>query len=148
MLIAIGADHGGYEMREFIIRNLSDNDYTIVDCGVATPDPVDYPDIAVEVCRKVIAKDVDFGIVICGTGIGISIAANKIRGIRAALCANEYSARMARQHNNANVLALGGRVIGNDLAVSVVKAFLDDRFSGADRHQRRIDKMMAFEDAD
>jgi ribose 5-phosphate isomerase B len=145
MIVAIGSDHGGFEMKAFIINNLTEESFHTIDCGTCSGKSVDYPDIAAEVCRRVKANDADLGIVICGTGIGISIAANKIDGIRAALCHTEFSARMARQHNNANVLALGGRVLGNDLAVSIVRTFLTEQFSKEDRHQRRIDKMMSFE---
>lgn len=145
MKIAIGSDHGGVEMKSFIIDNLTEESFQIVDCGTKTGSSVDYPDIASEVCRKVIEKNAELGIIICGTGIGISIAANKIDGIRAALCHTEFSARMARQHNDANVLALGGRVLGNDLAVSIVRTFLAEKFSEEERHQRRIDKTMSIE---
>jgi RpiB/LacA/LacB family sugar-phosphate isomerase len=145
MKVAIGSDHGGVDMKSYIIANLTEESFQIVDCGINTGASVDYPDIAADVCRKVIENKADLGIIICGTGIGISIAANKIIGIRAALCHTEFSARMARQHNNANVLALGGRVLGNDLAVSIVRTFLNEHFSGEERHQRRIDKTMSIE---
>lgn len=114
------------------------------DIGVYTAEPVDYPDIAAKVCAEITAGRSVFGILLCGTGIGISIAANKIHGIRAALCGDVYSAKMARQHNDANVLALGGRVLGFGPAGEIVRAFLDTPFEGG-RHARRVGKIMALE---
>lgn len=145
MNIIIGSDHGGFTLKEDLVKHLAGHDVETEDCGTFSGESVDYPDIAKTVCEKVLVRDNALGIVICGTGIGISIAANKIDGIRAALCQTEFAARMARQHNNANVLALGGRLLGNDLARAIVDAFIADRFSDEARHQRRIDKMMSFE---
>ena len=109
---------------------------------------MDYPDYAGKVCKMVLSHEVNNGIIICSTGIGISIAANKIDGIRAALCHTEFSARMARQHNDANVLALGGTVIGKNLALSIAEVFLSEPFSKGERHIRRISKIMSFEKND
>ncbi len=145
MKIALGSDHAGYEMKSYLIDALEKQGYDIVDCGTNSRDSVDYPDFAGAVCRLIVSKEVEYGILICSTGIGISIAANKIHGIRAALCHTEFSARMARQHNNANVLALGGSVLGKNLALSIVEVFLAEPFSQGERHIRRITKMMSFE---
>ena len=124
MKIIIGADHGGFELKEIIKEHLDKKGISIDDVGTFDTSSVDYPDIAVKVCNKLLAKEGDFGILICGTGIGISITANKIHGIRAALCSDEFSARATRAHNNSNVLCLGGRVTGPELAKSICDAFL------------------------
>lgn len=139
-MIFIGSDHGGFELKNEIV-NFLNNDLKIEvkDMGCYSKDSVDYPDIAKIVCDEVL-KNNTIGILLCGTGIGISIAANKINGIRCALCSNEYSAIMAKRHNNANVLALGGRVIGAELAKSIVKAFLESDFDGG-RHEKRLEKI-------
>jgi len=146
MVVALGSDHAGYRLKQYLVRTLADCGYTIVDCGTDSEESVDYPDFAMIVCRKIIAKEAECGIIVCGTGIGVSIAANKLPGIRAALCHTEFSARMARLHNDANVLTLGGRVFGEDLALSVARAFLDERFSGEERHRRRVDKIIDIEE--
>ena len=145
MKIAIGSDHAGFEMKSHLVKELQSRGYDITDCGTNSSDSVDYPDYAGKVCELVTSKEVRFGIIICSTGIGISIAANKIDGIRAALCHTEFSARMARQHNDANVLALGGTVIGKNLALSIAETFLAETFSQGERHIRRINKIMSFE---
>ncbi|HHV64447.1 MAG TPA: ribose 5-phosphate isomerase B [Peptococcaceae bacterium] len=145
MKIALGADHGGYELKNIIKEHLSSKGITILDFGTNTPDSVDYPFYGFNVGQAVISKEADLGIVVCGTGIGISIAANKVKGIRAALCTNSYMARMAREHNDANILALGARVVGPGLALEIVDTFLNTPFSG-DRHSRRIDQIAAYED--
>jgi ribose 5-phosphate isomerase B len=144
MKVAIGSDHAGYELKQFLMKELADRGYDMIDCGTDSEDSVDYPDFARAVCDSVLA-DADLGIAICGTGIGISIAANKIHGIRAALCHTEFSARMARLHNNANVLAIGARVIGRDLALEIAVAYLAETFSDGERHKNRIKKMMGLE---
>jgi RpiB/LacA/LacB family sugar-phosphate isomerase len=141
--VAIGCDHAGYDLKEEIIAHLQTENYAIVDCGTFSYDSVDYPDIAAAVTAKVLEQKIP-GIIICGTGIGISIAANKVRGIRAALCDNCYTARMAREHNDANVIALGSRVIGPGLAVEVVKTFLSTSFA-AGRHLGRVEKICQLE---
>ena len=146
MKVAIGSDHAGFELKEYLFKELHKCGYEMIDCGTESSDSVDYPDFARKVCDLVLSSKVKFGIVMCGTGIGVSIAANKIHGIRAALCHTEFSARMARQHNNANVLALGGRVFGKDLALDIAKTFLTEDFSDLERHKKRIKKMMEFED--
>lgn len=140
MKIAIGNDHAGVEFKNKIMQELRSKGYEVVNVGTDTLDSVDYPDVAKEVSEKVINGEVNFGILICGTGIGISIVANKIKGIRAALCHNEYTARQARLHNDANILALGARVIGDELGKAIVKTFLNTEFEGG-RHARRVSKM-------
>lgn len=140
--IAIGGDHASPALKTEIIQALQAWSYDVVDCGVYSTEAVDYPDIAEAVCRKVMDDECQRGIVICGTGIGISIASNKIDGIRCALCTEGYSARMSREHNNSNVLALGARTIGIELALEIVKIWLETEFDGAERSCRRVDKIM------
>ena len=145
MTIAIGSDHGGFELKEIIIEHLKKNEYDTKDFGIYSACSADYPDEAVPVCEAVLTGEADLGILICGTGIGISISANKIRGIRCALCGDVFSAKMSRLHNNAHVLALGGRVVGAGHGLEIVDAFLSTPFSGEDRHARRVDKIMQLE---
>lgn len=144
MKLIIGADHGGFELKKEIISYLSKKGYELEDVGCYDINSVDYPDIAVKLCKKVLAKEGEFGILICGTGIGISISANKIPGIRAALCTDEFCARATRAHNDANVLCLGGRVVGPELAKSICDAFLDGSFEGG-RHSVRVEKISEIE---
>ncbi len=144
MKIGIGSDHGGYELKEYIKEYLDKENIDYVDYGTYSMDSVDYPDYGKLVSQAVVNKEVDRGIVICGTGIGISIACNKVRGIRCALCSDTYSARMSREHNNANILALGGRVVGRDLALEIVSVWLKTEFTGG-RHARRIEKISEIE---
>ncbi len=137
--IAIGADHGGFELKQSLVAKLEDLGHEVIDMGTESAASVDYPEFAEQVCAQVLDGEVHFGILVCGTGIGMSMAANKYRGIRAALCDNEYSARMSREHNNANVLCLGDRVLGKGLAENIVEVWLSASFEGG-RHQRRVDK--------
>jgi ribose 5-phosphate isomerase B len=146
MKIAMGSDHAGFELKSYLREELGKRGHEILDCGTHSSESADYPDYAEKVCALVRSGDVAFGILVCGTGVGISIAANKQKGIRAALCTNEFTAYMARQHNDANVLALGGMVTGKLLALSITETFLREEFSLGERHIRRIAKMMAFED--
>ena len=143
MQVAIGCDHAGLELKQEISRQLEKEGYTVFDCGSFNEKSVDYPDIAEEVAAVVLEKELN-GIIICGTGIGISIAANKVPGIRAALCNDIYSARLARKHNDANIVAVGARVTGEGLAIEIVNSFLSTEFEGG-RHQCRIDKITAIE---
>ncbi|MDK2800441.1 MAG: ribose 5-phosphate isomerase [Clostridiales bacterium] len=143
-MIAIGSDHGGFELKEEIKKYLLQKGYEVKDFGVDSPTSVDYPDIAKTTCASIVSGECEKGILVCGTGIGISISANKIHGIRAALCGDCYSAKMAKEHNNANVLALGGRVIGPNLALEIVEAWLNAEFQGG-RHQNRIEKIHMLE---
>jgi ribose 5-phosphate isomerase B len=142
--IAVGADQGGYELKQPIVDFLVDQDHEVSDLGIHRLESVDYPDVAETVARAVAAGEADRGIVICGTGIGVSLAANKMRGIRAALCTDCYMARMAREHNDAQILCLGGRVVGRGLALDIVQVFLTSEFQGG-RHARRVDKIMALQ---
>lgn len=144
-MIAIGSDHGGYALKEEIKAYLTDAGVQFEDCGCYSLDSVDYPDIAEAVCAKVTNGTCMRGILICGTGIGISIAANKVHGIRAALCHSEYDAKMCRKHNDANVMCLGGRTTGTALALEMVDAYLHTAFEGG-RHSTRVGKIMAIED--
>ncbi len=140
MKIGIGSDHGGFELKESIKEYLKQEGIEYVDYGTNSTESVDYPDFGKKVAEAVVSKEVDRGIVICGTGIGISISANKVSGIRCALCGDTFSARMSRAHNNANILALGGRVTGVGLALDIVKEFLEGEFEGG-RHARRVNKI-------
>lgn len=140
MKIGIGSDHGGFRLKELVKVFLEKEGIEVVDYGTFNEDSVDYPDYGEKVGKAVVAGEVERGIVICGTGIGISIAANKVKGVRCALCGDTYSARMSREHNDANVLALGARVIGDDLAIEIVKTYLNSEFE-AGRHLRRVEKI-------
>ena len=144
-MIAIGCDHGGLELKNHIVKYLQDKGLEIKDFGVHTEDSVDYPDCARPVCEAIQNGECEKGILLCGTGIGISIAANKFKGIRAALCGNVFSAKMTKEHNNANIICLGGRVTGRELAFMIVDAWLDADFQGG-RHANRIAKIHAIEE--
>lgn len=145
MKITIGSDHGAVSLKDEVKLILKEFDNVEVkDIGTFGAESVDYPDIAEKVCADVTSNKADRGIVLCGTGLGISIAANKIKGIRCALCHDVYSAKMSREHNNTNVLAMGGRVIGFGLAGEIVRAWLSTEFAGG-RHERRVNKIMALE---
>ncbi len=143
-MIAIGCDHGGFELKSIINKYLEDNGYDYVDCGTYDENSIDYPDIAKVVCNKVQNGECDKGILVCGTGIGMNMCANKHKGIRAAQCHDTFSAKMTRIHNNANVLTMGGRVVGSELAKDIVKEFLTNEFEGG-RHETRVNKMMSIE---
>lgn len=144
MKIALGSDHGGFKLKNEIISYLKENGYEIKDFGTYTTESCDYPEYAEKVAEVVANKEFDFGILVCGTGIGISMSANKVPGIRAALCSDTFSAHATREHNNANILALGERVVGPGLAIDIVKTFLNSEFEGG-RHQKRIDKISEIE---
>lgn len=144
MKLVLGCDHGGFELKEVIKKHLINGGYNITDIGVYNTDSVDYPDFGKRAAQMVANNEVDRGIIICGTGIGISIAANKVKGIRCALCTNEYMARMSRMHNNANMLALGERVLGKGVATDIVDAWLLTEFEGG-RHENRVNKLMDIE---
>ena len=145
MRIAIGADHGGYELKQQIAESLLAQGHQVQDFGTYSPKAVDYPDFAAPLARAVAAGEFERGILICGTGIGMSIAANKIHNARAAACTNCYTARMSRQDNDANILCLGGRVLGIGLALDIVQVFLNSEFAGG-RHARRVGKISALEE--
>ncbi len=144
MKIAIGCDHGGLEHKNAIVENLKSRGFEVKDFGIYEQVSVDYPDIAVKVCDSIVNGECERGILVCGTGIGMSIAANKVKGIRAAACSEHFSAKYTRLHNNSNILCLGGRVIGVGTAIELADIFVDTEFEG-DRHQRRVDKITAIE---
>lgn len=143
-MLAIGCDHGGFELKNHIISYLKEQGMEIKDYGTYDENSVDYPDIAKKVCEAITSGECERGILVCGTGIGMSIAANKIKGIRAAMCTDVYSAKMTTQHNNTNVLCLGGRVVGRELAFMICDTWLSEKFLGG-RHQNRIDKISELE---
>ncbi|MCR5137870.1 MAG: ribose 5-phosphate isomerase B [Oscillospiraceae bacterium] len=140
-MIAIGCDHGGFEMKQAVMKHLEARGEEYRDFGTFSPASCDYPDFAKPVAHAVADGSCDRGILICGTGIGVSITANKVPGIRAALCGDCFSAEATRLHNDANVLALGARVVGEGLALKIVDTFLDTPFSNDERHMRRISKI-------
>ncbi|HWR44382.1 ribose 5-phosphate isomerase B [Sporomusa sp.] len=144
MKIAIGSDHGGFRLKEEIKALLTELKVDSHDFGTYTTDSVDYPDISRQVAESVAGGEYERGIIVCGTGIGVSIAANKIKGIRAALCHDVFSAQMSREHNDANILTLGERVIGSGLARMIVEVWLKTKFAGG-RHACRVDKIMELE---
>lgn len=145
MKVAIAADHGGYKLKEEIKTLLTSMNIQTEDFGCTCEESVDYPDYALPVAEKVAAGEFDRGILVCGTGIGMSIAANKVPGIRCALVHDTFSARATREHNNTNVLAMGERVIGSGLALDIVKIWLETEFQGG-RHERRVDKITQIEE--
>ncbi|MDO5519179.1 MAG: ribose 5-phosphate isomerase B [bacterium] len=137
-MIALGCDHGGYDLKVEVIKYLEENNIPYKDFGCEGHESVDYPEYARKVANAIVEGQCDKGILVCGTGIGISIAANKVKGIRCALCSDCFSAQATREHNNANILALGGRVVGPGLAIKIVDTFLNTEFSNDERHIRRI----------
>ncbi|HHG73469.1 MAG TPA: ribose 5-phosphate isomerase B [Persephonella sp.] len=137
MKVAVGSDHAGFDYKEIVKKYLEEKGYQVIDKGTYSKESVDYPVFGEAVGKAVASGEADMGIVICGTGIGISISANKVPGVRAALCTNEYMARMARKHNNANILAFGARVLGIDVALGIVDQFFSTQFEGG-RHERRV----------
>jgi ribose 5-phosphate isomerase B len=141
--IYIGCDHAGYEMKEALKKHLIENSIKITDLGCFSKESVDYPDIAREVCEKVSEEKSALGILICGTGIGMMMTANKYPGIRATVCTNDLMAKMSRMHNDANILCLGARIIDIELAKKLLDIFLETTFEDEERHKRRIQKMMA-----
>ncbi len=146
MKIAVGADHAGYRLKQRLARFLELQGHQVVDLGTFSEDSVDYPDLAAAVAGEVAKGGADRGLLVCGTGLGVAIAANKIDGIRAATCNDLFTARKSREHNDANVLTLGARVVGEGLAEDIVQSFIETDF-GAGRHQRRLDKIRALERA-
>jgi ribose 5-phosphate isomerase B len=145
MRVAIGADHAGFPLKETVIRAVESAGHVVLDLGAYTPEPSDYPDAALAVGQALQQGEADRGILLCGSGVGVSIAANKLRGIRAGVCHDIYSAHQSVEHDDMNVLCLGPRVIGPSLAVDLVGAFLRARFSGEERHVRRLGKVAAME---
>lgn len=142
MKIAIGCDHGGYELKLAVKKHLEEKGYEVVDYGCHSTESVDYPVYGEKVGRAVAGGECELGVLICGTGIGISLAANRVKGVRAAVCSEPYSAEMTRRHNNANIIAFGARVVGEGTAMTIVDAFLGAQFEGG-RHARRVDMLEA-----
>ena len=143
-MIAIGCDHGGFELKEILADYLKEKGYDICDVGIYECKSVDYPDICDLLCKKITDGSCEKGILVCGTGIGMNMCANKHNGIRAAQCHDTFSAKMTRQHNNANVLTMGGRVVGSELDKEIVNEFLTNEFLGGS-HEIRVNKMMSLE---
>ncbi len=144
-MIALGCDHAGFELKQFIIKHLEDRGIEYKDYGTYSTDSVDYAVYAEKTARAVAGGECTLGLLFCGTGVGISMAANKVRGIRAACCSDMFSAEMTRRHNDANILCLGGRVVSPEKAIELVDVFLDTPFSGEDRHARRIAQITELE---
>ncbi|MCE5313727.1 MAG: ribose 5-phosphate isomerase B [Armatimonadota bacterium] len=145
MPVAIGSDHAGFPLKESLVEDLRAEGYHIEDFGVFSTESMDYPDIAREVAEAVASGRFQKAIIVCGTGIGVCITANKVKGVRAAVCSEAFSARMARQHNNANVICVGARVVGAGLALDIVKTFIETEFEAGSRHERRVDKINALD---
>jgi ribose 5-phosphate isomerase B len=143
--IAIGSDHAGFELKEEVVHVLKDLNMEVVDCGTDNTGSVDYPDFGEKVSRLVSAGEIERGVLICGTGIGMSMVANKFPNVRASLCNDLFTARMSRLHNDANILVMGGRIIGRDLASEIVKTWMSTPFEGG-RHLRRLHKMKVIEE--
>jgi RpiB/LacA/LacB family sugar-phosphate isomerase len=145
MRIAVGADHAGFDLKQIIAAYLRHRGYDVIDVGTNSDDPVDYPDYAEAVSKVLLDGRAERGVLICGSGVGTSVSANKIPGIRAGLCHNTYSARQGVEHDDMNVLVLGARVIGIELARELVDNFLGAKFTGEERHRRRLEKITALE---
>lgn len=145
-MIALGSDHGGFELKQVIMKHLEERGLEYKDFGTYSKDSCDYPIFGEAAAKAVSTGECDRGIVICTTGIGISITANKVKGIRCALCSDTMSARMTREHNDANMLALGGGIVGDNLAIDIVDTFLDTEFSKLEKHSRRIDLITKMEE--
>jgi RpiB/LacA/LacB family sugar-phosphate isomerase len=145
MRIALGADHAGYPLKTEVLRFLQENGHEVLDLGTHSTEPVDFPDYAKVVGEKVQQGVAERGILVCGSGVGACVAANKLKGIRAALCHDTYTAHQGVEHDDINVLCLGGRVIGSALAFDILRTWLSAKFTGAERHQRRVAKIVALE---
>lgn len=143
-MIALGCDHGGFALKQSVKKYLDEKGLAYQDYGTYTEESCDYPVYGEAVAKAIVNGECDRGIIICGTGIGISIAANKVKGIRAAVCHNEFTAQMAREHNNAQILSMGARVLEEDLALRMVEIFLNTEFAGG-RHENRVNKLMEIE---
>ncbi len=143
--LAVGGDHAGFGMKSTLVEYLRGCDLMVIDCGTKDDSPCDFPDFAESVSREVLTGAVERGILVCGSGVGVSVAANKIPGIRASLCHDTYSAHQGVEHDDMNVLCIGARVIGPELAMEILKAFLSARYNPQPRHQRRLDKILDLE---
>ena len=147
MKIGIGNDHAALEMKNQVMEYLEEKGYEVINYGTNTPESCNYPEFGEKVGRAVVSGEVDCGILICGTGVGISLAANKVKGVRAVVCSGPYSAKLSKQHNNTNILAFGARVVGIELAKMIIDEWLGAEFEGG-RHQTRVDMIMAIENKD
>ena len=147
MKIGIGNDHAALEMKNQVMEYLEEKGYEVIHYGTNTPESCNYPEFGEKVGRAVVSGEVDCGILICGTGVGISLAANKVKGVRAVVCSEPYSAKLSKQHNNTNILAFGARVVGIELAKMIIDEWLGAEFEGG-RHQTRVDMIMAIENKD
>lgn len=147
MKIGIGNDHAALEMKNQVMEYLEEKGYEVINYGTNTPESCNYPEFGEKVGRSVVSGEVDCGILICGTGVGISLAANKVKGVRAVVCSEPYSAKLSKQHNNTNILAFGARVVGIELAKMIIDEWLGAEFEGG-RHQTRVDMIMAIENKD
>lgn len=146
MRIAVAADHAGFPLKQTVLDEMARLGHEVVDLGTDNTDPVDYPDYAEKLGRSIIDGDAERGIVLCGSGVGASVAANKMPGIRSAVCHDTYSAHQGVEHDDMNVLAIGARIIGAELALEIVRAFVGAQFSGDERHVRRLNKLLAIEE--
>ncbi|MBR3179624.1 MAG: ribose 5-phosphate isomerase B [Clostridia bacterium] len=145
MKIGIGNDHSALDLKKVVVEHLQSEGYEVVDYGTYTKESCNYPEFGEKVARAIVAGEVDLGVLICGTGVGISLAANKVKGIRAAVCSEPYTAQMVRRHNNAQIIAFGARVVGDEMAKMIVDSFLNAEFEGGGRHQKRVDMIMDIE---
>ncbi len=143
--LAVGGDHAGFSLKELVMKHFSGRLRELLDCGTHDAEPCDYPDFAVEVAERISSDQADRGLLICGSGVGVSVAANKITGIRAAICHDTYSAHQGVEHDDMNVLCIGGRIIGSELAFEVISAFLTAHYTPEERHARRLQKILALE---
>jgi ribose 5-phosphate isomerase B len=145
MRVAVGADHAGFPLKDTVIEQLKSLGHEVIDCGTHNTEAVDYPDFAQAVAEKVGGGETERGIVLCGSGVGATVAANKVPGVRACLCHDTYSAHQGVEHDDLNVLCLGARIIGSELAREIVQAFIGAKFSGEERHRRRLNKVLEIE---
>ena len=143
--LALGGDHAGFSLKQAVAEHFGDRVSTLIDCGTNSSERCDYPDFAVAVSREIVNGNADKGLMICGSGVGVSVAANKIPGIRACVCHDTYSAHQGVEHDDMNVLCIGGRIIGSELAFEIVESFLKAKYEPQERHQRRLDKVLEIE---
>ncbi|NND99284.1 MAG: ribose 5-phosphate isomerase B [Pirellulaceae bacterium] len=143
--LALGGDHAGFQLKEAVAEHFGDQVTQLIDCGTNSPERCDYPDFALAVAKQLIDGKADKGLMICGSGVGVSVAANKIPGIRASICHDTYSAHQGVEHDDMNVLCIGGRIVGSELAFEIIRAFLNARYEPQERHQRRLDKVLDIE---
>ncbi len=143
--VALGGDHAGFPLKQAIAKHYQARLTTLIDCGTHSTESCDYPDFAIAVSREIILGNADRGVIVCGSGVGVSVAANKIPGIRAAICHDTYSAHQGVEHDDMNVLCIGGRIIGSSLALEIIDAFLSAKYSPGERHQRRLDQVLEIE---